>query len=87
MFRNIFFRINTLLGLDILPVVVLDGSCPEVKAATVSARNKQAWGERQNQQQSPSSAQGMRSSSGEILVDFRINAESPGYKTTVKWKK
>jgi len=51
--RNIFFRINTLLGLDILPVVVLDGSCPEVKAATVSARNKQAWGERQNQQQSP----------------------------------
>lgn len=42
--RNIFFRISTLLSLDILPVVVLDGSCPEVKSATVAARNKQAWG-------------------------------------------
>ena len=42
--RNIFFRINTLLSLDILPVVVLDGSCPDVKKATVAARNKQAFG-------------------------------------------
>jgi len=42
--RNLFFRINTLLSLDILPVVVLDGSCPVAKAATVQARNALAWG-------------------------------------------
>ena len=42
--RNIFFRISTLLSLDILPVVVLDGAPPDVKKATVAARNKQAFG-------------------------------------------
>jgi len=42
--RNLFFRINTLLSLDILPVVVLDGTCPLAKSATVQARNAQTWG-------------------------------------------
>ena len=31
-------------SLDILPVVVLEGSCPKAKAATVQARNAQVWG-------------------------------------------
>jgi len=38
--RNLFFRLNTLLSLDILPVVVLEGSCPIAKSATVEARNQ-----------------------------------------------
>eukprot|EP00092_Neocalanus_flemingeri_P006591 GFUD01007106.1.p1 GENE.GFUD01007106.1~~GFUD01007106.1.p1 ORF type:complete len:751 (-),score=215.74 GFUD01007106.1:6-2258(-) len=42
--RNLFFRVNTLLSLDILPVVVLDGVCPVAKAATVQARNALTWG-------------------------------------------
>ena len=42
--RNIFFRVSTLLGLDILPVVVLDGAPPDLKKATVAARNQQVWG-------------------------------------------
>jgi len=42
--RNLFFRLNTLLSLDILPVVVLEGSCPKAKSATVQARNAQVWG-------------------------------------------
>ena len=42
--RNLFFRINTLLSLDILPVVVLDGSVPDLKKATVAARNQVQWG-------------------------------------------
>ena len=33
--RNLFFRTHTLLSLDILPVIVLDGACPEAKSATV----------------------------------------------------
>ena len=37
-------------SLDILPVVVLDGQCPEAKAATVSARNKLTWGDRRPEQ-------------------------------------
>jgi len=53
--RNIFFRVSTLLSLDILPVVILDGSCPELKSQTVAARNKQVWGARSgpDQVQSP----------------------------------
>ena len=39
--RNLFFRIHSLLSLDILPVVVLDGDCPDIKKATVAARNQQ----------------------------------------------
>jgi len=38
--RNLFFRSHTLLSLDILPVIVLDGACPEAKSATVQARNR-----------------------------------------------
>ena len=38
--RNLFFRLHTLLTLDILPVAVLDGACPEAKSATMQARNK-----------------------------------------------
>ena len=38
--RNLFFRTHTLLSLDILPVIVLDGVCPEAKSATVQARKK-----------------------------------------------
>jgi len=38
--RNLFFRTHTLLSLDILPVIVLDGVCPDAKSATVQARNR-----------------------------------------------
>ena len=33
-----------MFSLDILPVVVLDGSCPQAKSATVQARNAVTWG-------------------------------------------
>jgi flap endonuclease GEN len=38
--RNLFFRVHTLLSLDILPVIVLDGACPAAKSDTVQARNR-----------------------------------------------
>ena len=37
--RNLFFRTHTLLSLDILPVIVLDGVCPDAKSATVQVEN------------------------------------------------
>jgi len=43
--RNLFFRTQTLLTLDILPVFVLDGAvAPKAKAATQQARNAATWG-------------------------------------------
>eukprot|EP00088_Acartia_fossae_P022092 TRINITY_DN2337_c0_g1_i18.p1 TRINITY_DN2337_c0_g1~~TRINITY_DN2337_c0_g1_i18.p1 ORF type:complete len:762 (-),score=172.59 TRINITY_DN2337_c0_g1_i18:137-2422(-) len=42
--RNLVFRTNSLLSLDILPVFVLDGEAPKVKAQTVESRNLAIWG-------------------------------------------
>ena len=44
--RNIFFRVQALVNIDILPIVVLDGAVPKEKAETVRARNALAWGAR-----------------------------------------
>jgi len=55
--RNLIFRTQTLLGLDILPVFVLDGQAPKIKSATVASRNAQTWGPRGHQSSQPSGAQ------------------------------
>jgi len=47
--RNIVFRTNSLLSLDILPVFVLDGAAPKLKSQTVEQRNQLNWGTRATQ--------------------------------------
>ena len=64
--RNIFFRVQALVNIDILPIVVLDGAVPKEKAETVRARNALAWGARpttespKRQQRRPHSGRAQR---------------------------
>ena len=74
--RNLFFRINSLLSLDILPVVVLDGACPDIKKATVAARNQQVWGAGSNTHMSPKRQQ--RNQFKGVLADCNRMLESLG---------
>ena len=74
--RNLFFRINSLLSLDILPVVVLDGVCPDIKKATVAARNHQVWGAGSNTHMSPKRQQ--RNQFKGVLADCNRMLESLG---------
>ena len=74
--RNLFFRINSLLSLDILPVVVLDGVCPDIKKATVAARNQAVWGPGSNTHMSPKRQQ--RNQFKGVLADCNRMLESLG---------
>jgi len=75
--RNLFFRLNTLLSLDILPVVVLEGSCPLAKSATVQARNALTWGTKVPTQTDSPKRQ-LRRQFGGVLKDCQKLAESLG---------
>ena len=49
--RNLFFRVNALISLNIKPIFVLDGDAPELKRGTLIARQK-AQSQTQTQTQS-----------------------------------
>ena len=39
-FRNLYFRTNALISLNIYPIFVMDGDAPELKKETLEARRK-----------------------------------------------
>ena len=50
--RNLFFRVNALISLNIKPIFVLDGDAPELKKGTLIARQKAQSSQTQAQTQS-----------------------------------
>ena len=47
--RNLFFRVNALISLNIKPIFVLDGDAPELKRGTLIARQKAQTAQTQTQ--------------------------------------